>query len=516
MAALEKWEEITPEELRPAIKHVRDLFDTGVWKCSELTEKLGYAALHPNEERLPRFAEYQEQFPIYRQIIGSQAAKEFDAYIRTGTPPSIFKAYLTAYQKGTEAEAFKAFREILQIGVANAGVLRTLPSDWALAHLRILITENSHILKIWIKLICDKHDCSSLAQTDEGVEEMMHWRKWRAPRLLRMQPAGNLPSNLTGAWAREDEETSLKILESYSHGSDEFLDIYVEKIAGDAHVLLAKQKPVAQPNNPPIRSAAPKPISPVRGHSWIPSKPKSSKPLLNFPSYYPNELRARTTVVIGEGIRKFPVQTEVFELCKYVIAELTPHFHTVVKSGKVREDMALSHMGDLLHSLLVSNCDDTAERFHLERKGHASDEWLEFAKRMAGDNAPAEAEDSPKDQIEAKWSDIEITFISDERVQINNAGKSETCNYKEFGFGDGRSDKPNRAWIVLRVLSQTGGVISDGARTNEAWPKMEKRIQDIRKILRSHFGITADPIPFVRKTGYQTSFKISRSPAFDS
>jgi hypothetical protein len=118
----------------------------------------------------------------------------------------------------------------------------------------------------------------------------------------------------------------------------------------------------------------------------------------------------------------------------------------------------------------------------------------------------------------ASWQDIEISFVSDERVQIRNGTNTETSNYGEFGFADRRAKrgkpKPNQAWVTLRAMAEQNGIIRDGAKTGAAWPKVEKRMQEIRKVLREHFRITADPIPFVAGTGYQARFKIGCSPSF--
>jgi len=116
----------------------------------------------------------------------------------------------------------------------------------------------------------------------------------------------------------------------------------------------------------------------------------------------------------------------------------------------------------------------------------------------------------------ANWEDIEISFLSDERVQIRNGANSETLNYAEFGFEDGRSGKPNRAWEALRVLAAGRGIIRDAAKTGGKWPGVEKRIQEIRKVLRKRFLISPDPIPFVEGIGYQALFKISCRPSFDT
>ena len=115
----------------------------------------------------------------------------------------------------------------------------------------------------------------------------------------------------------------------------------------------------------------------------------------------------------------------------------------------------------------------------------------------------------------APWRAIEILFLSDERVQIHSGTGTETRNYAELGFADRRGGKPNRAWLTFRAMAEEiSASFGTGAKTNAKWPNVEKRIQEIRKVLRNHFSITADPIPFVKGTGYQACFKIGCSPSF--
>jgi len=114
----------------------------------------------------------------------------------------------------------------------------------------------------------------------------------------------------------------------------------------------------------------------------------------------------------------------------------------------------------------------------------------------------------------ATWDAIEISFLSDERVQIRNGTNSETRNYGELGFEDCRNGKPNRAWLTLRALAEARGIIRNAAKTGGDWSKVERRMQEIRKALRSRFGISADPVPFVHGTGYQALFKIVCAPSF--
>jgi hypothetical protein len=110
------------------------------------------------------------------------------------------------------------------------------------------------------------------------------------------------------------------------------------------------------------------------------------------------------------------------------------------------------------------------------------------------------------------WEELEISFLSDERVQLTVGVHTETRNYAELGFGDGRSHKPNLAWQMLRSLAEQGGTLETS--TASTWPKVEKRIQEIRRVLRKHFAISADPLPFIRGNGYQACLRIHCSRSF--
>lgn len=115
------------------------------------------------------------------------------------------------------------------------------------------------------------------------------------------------------------------------------------------------------------------------------------------------------------------------------------------------------------------------------------------------------------------WEDLEISFLSDDRVQvIRNGAPSETLNYAEMGFKDSRNGKPSQAWVTLRVLAEEKGTIRNPAKTRGNWSKVEKRVQEIRKALRKGFRISDNPVLFVRRTGYQARFKINCSPSFNT
>jgi hypothetical protein len=115
-----------------------------------------------------------------------------------------------------------------------------------------------------------------------------------------------------------------------------------------------------------------------------------------------------------------------------------------------------------------------------------------------------------------EWEQVEIEFLSDERVQIRIQDKTETRNYAEMGFVDKRNEKPNQSWVVLRTLAQNGGTFEDSADARKKWSAVEKHIQRIREALREHFALGGDPIPFVPGVGYRARFKIRCAASFET
>ena len=113
------------------------------------------------------------------------------------------------------------------------------------------------------------------------------------------------------------------------------------------------------------------------------------------------------------------------------------------------------------------------------------------------------------------WDEIEIRFLSDERLQVISKDGRPTLNYAEFGFEDGRSEKPNMAWETLRSIAEGGGVILPAGNGPDR-AALEKRIQEIRRRLRDRFGIDEDPLPFTKGEGYRARFKIECGPSYNS
>ena len=238
---LQDWEKDTPAELLPAVKHIRNQFDESALKCSEITKRLCYAALHPAQTDL-ELAPYAEVFPAYRQIVGRLADKEFARLLGLGTPPSLFKAFFDIHRAGLNVEVKRVFNELFQIILANIALSQTHPVQWAQGQMRRLIQNRRRVYARWVKEVCDKQELYQL-KTDENIEERIAWVSWRAPKLIHMQPSGNTRYDPEIAWDREDEATTQKLLQGLSERW--FLDLLemdLEKTAGSAHVSLAKQQ----------------------------------------------------------------------------------------------------------------------------------------------------------------------------------------------------------------------------------------------------------------------------------
>jgi len=49
-----------------------------------------------------------------------------------------------------------------------------------------------------------------------------------------------------------------------------------------------------------------------------------------------------------------------------------------------------------------------------------------------------------------------------------------------------------------------------------SWSQVEKGAQEIRQLLRQHFGLSGDPLPLAEGNGYRTRFRIVTAPSYDS
>jgi hypothetical protein len=234
-----RWEELTPNELKSAIKHIRDEFEHGLWRWSEVTEKLCYAALHP-DSKATNLAPYQRALVNLRHTVNPMMLQYLDDLLRTGTLSASFHVYFELYRYAWEINIDEHFEAILHIAMGQQSMVNTYPVEWARAHLEHLIKTNEHKPRSWVKRVCDERDGLLTPGIDEQPDEWILWRKWRAPKLIHMQPSGNTFYDPRNAWTREDEISTDRFLEGLSKRFIQFVGFELDKIVGEAHVRLAQ------------------------------------------------------------------------------------------------------------------------------------------------------------------------------------------------------------------------------------------------------------------------------------
>ena len=112
-----------------------------------------------------------------------------------------------------------------------------------------------------------------------------------------------------------------------------------------------------------------------------------------------------------------------------------------------------------------------------------------------------------------EWADVELRFLSELKLQaVVNARLQEPWNYAEMGFEDRRTGKPTKAWETLIEIARAAGVLKVD-RSPNGYAEQAKRIEEIRKNLRSKFSLAANPLPLKNNT-YRARFKVILAEAF--
>lgn len=110
-----------------------------------------------------------------------------------------------------------------------------------------------------------------------------------------------------------------------------------------------------------------------------------------------------------------------------------------------------------------------------------------------------------------KWSEVYIKFVSEETVIITSGNVTETKSFAEMGFADLRKvDEPDKLWLLLRFMALHDGRLGwDDNLLIDDITKRKKQVSDIRKRLRSYFGIQEDPFnPYFKEGAYRAKFVI--------
>ncbi len=176
-----------------------------------------------------------------KAMVGQAATHRLHDLIKDARPSAIFKGFYDLYLEGTCVQALSIFKNLSEIGRANADRFAIPHLEWAEEQTRHMIRSHVHRIIIWVRAACDTH----VYDPNEDTEEKIFWRKWQAPLFLLMTPSLHTPYDAAAVWDREDAESSSKLLQHFAEHYVLHLENKVKRAAGEAALELAKRpKPI--------------------------------------------------------------------------------------------------------------------------------------------------------------------------------------------------------------------------------------------------------------------------------
>lgn len=259
-----KWDAITPNELKAAVEAIRHTVEHhGFWPSKWSTENLCYAALHPTDSSL-KDSKRLEDLTSYRRFLIALLGPQIEGKLLNSDQPvaAIFKAYRDVLEVALKLLTRRGFQLMLNVAKANSTLLNVHPIDWTKRQFEILISAERSGIRSWIMDVCDPRILSVTASTDDSI----FGGKWRAPRLIYMNPAGNVPYHAVAAWSREGLVKSQELLQALADNVMTLLRIELDEIAGDAHVRFAMRNSRGarvQQNGPEVEQFATESVMPI-------------------------------------------------------------------------------------------------------------------------------------------------------------------------------------------------------------------------------------------------------------
>jgi hypothetical protein len=143
---------------------------------------------------------------------GASSTQRFVDLLGMETAPATFKASFDLYLDCVSCPALAIFNDLVAVGKANEQRLGTHHLKWAEAQTKNMIRSNVHLIRIWVRNVCDKRPNESKGD----IEERLLWLKWQALMLLTMRPSRDQPYDRAQEWAREDIESSSSLLDAFA------------------------------------------------------------------------------------------------------------------------------------------------------------------------------------------------------------------------------------------------------------------------------------------------------------
>ena len=252
----EKWEVTCPASLIPAVKALRSGFEEAHRSFSNVTEELTNALIHV--DGLARIPKKVPGMVELKRFAGPTATDRFNETLMIGTPPAIFRAFLTFYQDALTVKILEIFRHLLQIGSANRDDLKGNYWDWAKQQSVHLIRSEAYRIRLWVWGCCD-------TAKDPLEINAAKWRNWQAPKLLTMTPAHTSPHIPEEEWERLDAKNSEHLLNYFEEFYVLHLELFLNRAWEKITIERAKQ-PRATLN---ARIAGLKPSGEVSGRPLV-------------------------------------------------------------------------------------------------------------------------------------------------------------------------------------------------------------------------------------------------------
>ncbi len=235
------WEEITPAQLKPAIKHLVDEFKSQEFQLTHRAQAGCYLALHPGLAMETTFkGGFTNPIPLEKRA----AWRQF--YVRA-TEPAIFKFWCDQLADSLIEVISTSFAAFLKIGLAQRASLPLEPVEWTKVLARGVLYSLEWTLPTKIKGMCDEQK-NRRDFANEYFFAYSAWVYWRAPRFVHMHPSGNTLYDPETAWEREDEEETESLLHGLTERIVDPARFKVDDLAGQPYVSLASTPP-AEPQS---------------------------------------------------------------------------------------------------------------------------------------------------------------------------------------------------------------------------------------------------------------------------
>lgn len=226
------WEEITPEPLKPAIKHIREEFRTAEWQLAMQIECACYVSLHPELATLPKIRGLDN-------LIQADLRATWHLQFEGMTESERFAHWTKQFGEFLKKNVVLPLNAFLKIGLAQESRLPLPAVEWAKTLTRGLLFSLRWTVPHLIKRMCDEQEDKFELDTS-NFDAHCAWVYWRAPRFVFMQPSGNAPYDAATAWQRvEDAEMTEQLLRGLTSKMLDPAWFRLDKLAGEAYVALA-------------------------------------------------------------------------------------------------------------------------------------------------------------------------------------------------------------------------------------------------------------------------------------